>query len=76
MSGITASVKRRLPGSGRHVEAAASAVTAGSALTAAAVTHYTASARRETAARLLAEGARRELYAAGPGSEHQLAWAR
>ncbi|MFJ7332483.1 aminopeptidase N [Streptomyces sp. NPDC101116] len=41
-----------------------------------AVTHYTASARRETAARLLAEGARRELYAAGPGSEHQLAWAR
>ncbi|MFF8013369.1 aminopeptidase N [Streptomyces sp. NPDC007929] len=41
-----------------------------------AVTHYTASARRESAARLLAEGARRELYAAGPGSEHQLAWAR
>ncbi|MEV7065974.1 aminopeptidase N [Streptomyces collinus] len=41
-----------------------------------AVTHYTAPARRETAARLLAEGARRELYAAGPGSEHQLAWAR
>ncbi|MEU0388340.1 aminopeptidase N [Streptomyces chartreusis] len=42
----------------------------------AAVTHYTAPARRETSARLLAEGARRELYAAGPGSEHQLAWAR
>ncbi|MFF5963306.1 aminopeptidase N [Streptomyces collinus] len=41
-----------------------------------AVTHYTAPARRETATRLLAEGARRELYAAGPGSEHQLAWAR
>ncbi|MFD5481221.1 aminopeptidase N [Streptomyces hawaiiensis] len=41
-----------------------------------AITHYTAPARRETAARLLAEGARRELYAAGPGSEHQLAWAR
>ncbi|QCD55911.1 aminopeptidase N [Streptomyces hawaiiensis] len=41
-----------------------------------AVTHYTAPARREAAARLLAEGARRELYAAGPGSEHQLAWAR
>lgn len=40
------------------------------------VTHYTAPARRETAARLLAGGARRELYAAGPGSEHQLAWAR
>ncbi|MER5830707.1 aminopeptidase N [Streptomyces sp. NPDC002130] len=41
-----------------------------------AITHYTAPARRETAAALLAEGARRELYAAGPGSEHQLAWAR
>ncbi|MCK8431621.1 aminopeptidase N [Streptomyces sp. D2-8] len=41
-----------------------------------AVTHYAAPARRETAARLLAEGARRELYAAVPGSEHQLAWAR
>ncbi|MFF8671769.1 aminopeptidase N [Streptomyces sp. NPDC015242] len=41
-----------------------------------AVTHYSAPARRETTARLLAEGARRELYAAGPGSEHQLAWAR
>ncbi|MER7898401.1 aminopeptidase N [Streptomyces sp. NPDC096046] len=41
-----------------------------------AVTHYTAPARRESSARLLAEGARRELYAAGAGSEHQLAWAR
>jgi aminopeptidase N len=41
-----------------------------------AVTHYAAPARRETAARLLAEGARRELYAAEAGSEHQLAWAR
>jgi aminopeptidase N len=42
----------------------------------AALTHYTAPARRETTARLLAEGARRELYAAEAGSEHQLAWAR
>ncbi|MDQ1019479.1 aminopeptidase N [Streptomyces afghaniensis] len=41
-----------------------------------AVTHYAAPARRETTARFLAEGARRELYAAGAGSEHQLAWAR
>ncbi|MFC9507114.1 aminopeptidase N [Streptomyces sp. NPDC057002] len=41
-----------------------------------AVTHYAAPGRREEAGRLLAEGARRELYAAGPGSEHQLAWAR
>ncbi|MFC9681216.1 aminopeptidase N [Streptomyces sp. NPDC056948] len=41
-----------------------------------AVTHYAAPARREAAGRLLSEGARRELYAAGPGSEHQLAWAR
>lgn len=41
-----------------------------------AVTHYAAPARREATARLLAEGARRELYAAGAGSEHQLAWAR
>ncbi|GHD17641.1 aminopeptidase [Streptomyces violarus] len=41
-----------------------------------AVTHYAAPGRREAAARLLSEGARRELYAAGPGSEHQLAWAR
>ncbi|MFJ8711984.1 aminopeptidase N [Streptomyces violaceus] len=41
-----------------------------------AVTHYAAPDRREAAARLLSEGARRELYAARPGSEHQLAWAR
>jgi aminopeptidase N len=41
-----------------------------------AVTHYAAPGWRETGGRLLAEGARRELYAAGPGSEHQLAWAR
>ncbi|MCT9140125.1 aminopeptidase N [Streptomyces violarus] len=41
-----------------------------------AVTHYAAPGRREAAARQLSEGARRELYAAGPGSEHQLAWAR
>ncbi len=41
-----------------------------------ALTHYAAPGRRETGGRLLAEGARRELYAAGPGSEHQLAWAR
>ncbi|MFE1251833.1 aminopeptidase N [Streptomyces sp. NPDC058735] len=41
-----------------------------------AVTHYAAPGRRETTARLLAEGARRELYAAEAGSEHQLAWAR
>ncbi|MEV7081821.1 aminopeptidase N [Streptomyces sp. NPDC093516] len=41
-----------------------------------AVTHYSAPARRATTAALLAEGARRELYAAEAGSEHQLAWAR
>ncbi|MFD5133600.1 aminopeptidase N [Streptomyces olindensis] len=41
-----------------------------------AVTHYAAPARREATAALLAEGARRELYAAEAGSEHQLAWAR
>ncbi|MFI6375001.1 aminopeptidase N [Streptomyces sp. NPDC050546] len=41
-----------------------------------AVTHYAAPGRREETGRLLSEGARRELYAAGPGSEHQLAWAR
>jgi aminopeptidase N len=41
-----------------------------------ALTHYCAPARRATTALLLAEGARRELYAAGAGSEHQLAWAR
>ncbi|MFE0476229.1 aminopeptidase N [Streptomyces sp. NPDC058947] len=41
-----------------------------------ALAHYSAPARRETTARLLAEGARRELHAAGAGSEQQLAWAR
>ncbi|MFJ3439833.1 aminopeptidase N [Streptomyces sp. NPDC086081] len=41
-----------------------------------AVTHYSAPARRATTAALLAQGARRELYAAEAGSEHQLAWAR
>ncbi|MFE2262743.1 aminopeptidase N [Streptomyces griseosporeus] len=41
-----------------------------------ALVHYAAPAWRETGARLLAEGALRELRAAGPGSEHQLAWAR
>ncbi|MEU3839165.1 aminopeptidase N [Streptomyces sp. NPDC028635] len=41
-----------------------------------ALTHYAAPAWRETGAALLADGALRELRAAGPGSEHQLAWAR
>ncbi|MFF9620247.1 aminopeptidase N [Streptomyces griseosporeus] len=41
-----------------------------------ALVHYAAPAWRETGGRLLAEGALRELRAAGPGSEHQLAWAR
>ncbi|MEU9732670.1 aminopeptidase N [Streptomyces sp. NPDC048002] len=41
-----------------------------------AAVHYTAPGRRELTDRQLAEGAARELYAAGPGSEHQLAWAR
>ncbi|MDX3577996.1 MULTISPECIES: aminopeptidase N [unclassified Streptomyces] len=41
-----------------------------------ALVHYVAPPLRETGARLLAEGAERELYAAEPGSEHQLAWAR
>ncbi|MER6672938.1 aminopeptidase N [Streptomyces sp. NPDC000983] len=41
-----------------------------------AAVHYTAPERQGLAGRLLAEGARRELDAAGPGSEHQLAWAR
>ncbi|MGW5131759.1 aminopeptidase N [Streptomyces sp. NPDC004135] len=41
-----------------------------------ALAHYSAPARRETTARLLAEGARRELHAAAAGSEQQLAWAR
>ncbi|AYN41340.1 aminopeptidase N [Streptomyces dangxiongensis] len=41
-----------------------------------ALVHYAAPAWRETGGRLLAEGALRELRAAGPGSEQQLAWAR
>ncbi|GEC10322.1 aminopeptidase [Streptomyces spinoverrucosus] len=41
-----------------------------------ALQHYAAPDWRETGGRLLAEGARRELYDAEPGSEHQLAWAR
>ncbi|MGW0333921.1 aminopeptidase N [Streptomyces sp. NPDC003011] len=38
--------------------------------------NYVAPEWRETGGRLLAEGALRELRAAGPGSERQLAWAR
>ncbi|MGY4982962.1 aminopeptidase N [Streptomyces sp. 900105755] len=41
-----------------------------------ALVHYVAPEARETAGRLLAEGALRELRQAAPGSEHQLAWAR
>ncbi|MER7492402.1 aminopeptidase N [Streptomyces pharetrae] len=41
-----------------------------------ALVHYAAPAWRAEGERLLAEGALRELRAAGPGSEHQLAWAR
>ncbi|MEW1779309.1 aminopeptidase N [Streptomyces sp. NPDC086777] len=41
-----------------------------------ALVHYVAPEGREAAGRLLAEGALRELRAATPGSEHQLAWAR
>ncbi|CAL9571817.1 Aminopeptidase N [Streptomyces sp. enrichment culture] len=41
-----------------------------------ALTHYAAPAWRETGGRLLAEGALRELRAAAPGGEPQLAWAR
>jgi aminopeptidase N len=41
-----------------------------------ALVHYVAPPLRHTAERLLAEGALNELRAAGPGSEHQLAWAR
>ncbi|MDQ0813419.1 aminopeptidase N [Streptomyces sp. B3I7] len=41
-----------------------------------ALTHYAAPEWRETGARLLAEGALRELRAAEPGSQHQLTWAR
>ncbi|MFJ9349794.1 aminopeptidase N [Streptomyces sp. NPDC101237] len=41
-----------------------------------ALVHYVAPQGREAAGRLLAEGALRELRAAEPGGEHQLAWAR
>ncbi|MEU2054702.1 aminopeptidase N [Streptomyces bungoensis] len=41
-----------------------------------ALVHYAAPGWRETGAELLAQGALRELEAAEPGSEHQLAWAR
>ncbi|MEU1461540.1 aminopeptidase N [Streptomyces sp. NPDC005727] len=41
-----------------------------------ALVHYAAPAWRATGERLVAEGALRELRAAGPGSEQQLAWAR
>ncbi|MFF2202061.1 aminopeptidase N [Streptomyces sp. NPDC058145] len=41
-----------------------------------ALVHYAAPAWRATGERLVAEGALRELRAAEPGGEHQLAWAR
>ncbi|MFI6038806.1 aminopeptidase N [Streptomyces sp. NPDC051315] len=41
-----------------------------------ALVHYVAPPLRRTGERLLAEGALKELRAAAPGSEHQLAWAR
>ncbi|MFF6812338.1 aminopeptidase N [Streptomyces sp. NPDC012403] len=41
-----------------------------------ALVHYAAPDWRETGERLAAEDALRELREAGPGSEHQLAWAR
>ncbi|MEU6509117.1 MULTISPECIES: aminopeptidase N [unclassified Streptomyces] len=41
-----------------------------------ALTHYAAPEWRTAGGELLAEGALRELRAAEPGSEHQLAWAR
>ncbi|MGW0282045.1 aminopeptidase N [Streptomyces sp. NPDC003236] len=41
-----------------------------------ALVHYVAPRWRAAGERLVAEGALRELRAAGPGSEHQLAWAR
>ncbi|MEU9186089.1 aminopeptidase N [Streptomyces sp. NPDC048484] len=41
-----------------------------------ALTFYVAPERRDTVGRLLAEGALRELRLAGPGSQHQLTWAR
>ncbi|GAA2477970.1 aminopeptidase N [Streptomyces gobitricini] len=46
------------------------------AWTRSALVHYAAPKWREEGARLLAEGALRELRAAEPGSEHQLTWAR
>ncbi|MEV6399037.1 aminopeptidase N [Streptomyces sp. NPDC051907] len=46
------------------------------AWTRAALVHYAAPAWREEGARLLAEGALRELRLAEPGSQHQLTWAR
>ncbi|MEU0956537.1 aminopeptidase N [Streptomyces niveus] len=41
-----------------------------------ALIHYAAPQWREEGARALAEGALRELRLAGPGSQHQLTWAR
>ncbi|MET9497260.1 aminopeptidase N [Streptomyces sp. NPDC006552] len=41
-----------------------------------ALAHYAAPQWREEGGRLLAEGALRELRIAGPGSQHQLTWAR
>ncbi|MFI7384743.1 aminopeptidase N [Streptomyces sp. NPDC049813] len=41
-----------------------------------ALAHYAAPGWREEGGRLLAEGALRELRVAGPGSQHQLTWAR
>ncbi|WP_428954680.1 aminopeptidase N [Streptomyces sp. cg35] len=41
-----------------------------------ALEHYAAPQWREEGGRLLAEGALRELRLAGPGSQHQLTWAR
>ncbi|MEW2566850.1 aminopeptidase N [Streptomyces sp. NPDC047070] len=41
-----------------------------------ALTFYVAPEWRATGGRLLAEGALRELRSAGPGSQHQLTWAR
>ncbi|MFJ9741779.1 aminopeptidase N [Streptomyces sp. NPDC101166] len=41
-----------------------------------ALAHYVSPAWRPVGERLLAEGALSELRSAGPGSEHQLAWAR
>ncbi|MGW8952721.1 aminopeptidase N [Streptomyces sp. NPDC055709] len=41
-----------------------------------ALVHYAAPAWRQEGGRLLAEGALRELRLSGPGSQHQLTWAR